>query len=69
MPQVLFYYEKNFSNQWMPKIYYDGPLPKKTIEEFERSPVVELPDNHFYDDGSLATPIETLVELYPAPKV
>jgi len=69
MPKVLFYYEKDFSGKWVPKIYYDGPMPKKTIEEFERSPVVELPDIHLYENGQLLTPIETLVELYPAPKV
>ena len=65
--KAYFCWEKNFSGVWKPAVYWEYP-PQKGIEaDPERTPHVELKDEHMREDG---TPdLERIAALFPAPVV
>ena len=65
--KAFFVWEKTFAGNWKPAVFWEYP-PMKGIEgNPERTPHVELKDEHMREDG---TPdLVAIAKLFPAPVV
>ena len=63
--RAFFVYERSFSNEWKPTIYWEYP-PQKGIEtKREWTVPIELTDEHMLEDGTPDLP--KIMILFPKP--
>ena len=65
--RAFFVWEKAMTGVWKPSVYWEYP-PMKGIEGSpQRTPTIELSDEHMREDGT--ADLERIAALFPAPVV